>query len=168
MIWNIHSNTLFMWCNLNWWKEVMYSFMHSIILQDNIASDLHWPYFLPNRYWTLTLILITNGANKSFQTNVPTISIDTHRLDMPWIKVSIHAHRYICTHSSTVIPNLFSFSLLRINDADKNYFIIDNNERKKLFFVLLFGWWLYIRIEKYCTVQILFSRKWYNCGSLTM
>ena len=103
--------------------------MHSIILQDNIASDLHWPYFLPNRYWTLTLILITNGANKSFQTNVPTISIDTHRLDMPWIKVSIHAHRYICTHSSTVIPNLFSFSLLRINDADKNHIIIDNNER---------------------------------------
>ena len=95
MEWNIHSNTLFMWCNLNWWKEVMYSFMHSIILQDNIASDLHWPYFLPNRYWTLTLILITNGANKSFQTNVPTISIDTHRLDMPWIKVSIHAHRYV-------------------------------------------------------------------------
>ena len=134
MIWNIHSNTLFMWCNLNWWKEVMYSFMHSIILQDNIASDLHWPYFLPNRYWTLTLILITNGANKSFQTNVPTISIDTHRLDMPWIKVSIHAHRYICTHSSTVIPNLFSFSLLRINDADKNYFIIDNNEQKKTLF----------------------------------
>ena len=96
MEWNIHSNTLFMWCNLKWWKEVMYNFMHSIILQDNIASDLHWPYFLPNRYWTLTLILITNGANKSFQTNVPTISIDTHRLDMPWIK-------FLYTHIDTYV-----------------------------------------------------------------
>ena len=152
-----------MWCNLNWWKEVMYNFMHSIILQDNIASDLHWPYFLPNRYWTLTLILITNGANKSFQTNVPTISIDTHRLDMPWIKVSIHAHWYICTHSSTVIPNLFSFSLLRINDADKNYFIIDNNERKNSFssFYLVDDYTFWLKNIVRCKFS--FSRNWYNC-----
>ena len=112
MEWNIHSNTLFMWCNLNWWKEVMYNFMHSIILQDNIASDLHWPYFLPNRYWTLTLILITNGANKSFQTNVPTISIDTHRLDMPWIKVSIHAHRYQVYSYVHIVRQLFLICFL--------------------------------------------------------